>query len=68
MCSHVCRLRRPDLGQPDPVAVRPNAEASQRGIWFGAGTADGPAFPLHAEAARRYFAQAGSSSSGFVAR
>jgi ADP-ribose pyrophosphatase YjhB (NUDIX family) len=49
----------------------PNAEASQRGIWFGrartGGTDDELAFPLHAEAAQRYFAQAGGSSSGFVA-
>lgn len=49
----------------------PNAEASQRGIWFGPG-AGGPddelGFPLHAEAARRYFAQAGLHDSGFVAR
>jgi ADP-ribose pyrophosphatase YjhB (NUDIX family) len=50
----------------------PNAEASQRGIWFGAGTAGGPddelGFPLHVEAARRYFAQAGGGSPGFAAR
>ncbi|HEX8108266.1 MAG TPA: NUDIX domain-containing protein [Kofleriaceae bacterium] len=50
----------------------PSAEVSQRGIWFGAGTTGGPddelAFPLHAEAARRYFAQASSHGSGFVAR
>lgn len=50
----------------------PGAEASQRGVWFGPGTAGGPddelAFPLHAEAARRYFARAGARGSGFVPR
>ncbi len=50
----------------------PNPEASQRGIWFGAGTTGGPddelGFPLHAEAARRYFAQSQGHGAGFVAR
>lgn len=50
----------------------PSAEASQRGIFFGAGTAGGPddelGFPLHAEAARRYFARAGIRDAGFVPR
>jgi ADP-ribose pyrophosphatase YjhB (NUDIX family) len=61
----------------------PNAEASERGIWFGArdpggiggaagdasGTADHElAFPLHAEAARRYFARGRHAGAGFVAR
>jgi hypothetical protein len=55
----------------------PNAEASQRGIWFGAGAGGpgGPAgpddelcFSLHAEAARGYFERAGIVDSGFVAR
>jgi ADP-ribose pyrophosphatase YjhB (NUDIX family) len=52
----------------------PNPEASQRGIWFGAG-AGSPAdpdhelgFSLHAEAARGYFERAGIVDSGFVAR
>jgi ADP-ribose pyrophosphatase YjhB (NUDIX family) len=51
----------------------PNAEVSQRGIWFGPGAAgvDGPddhlGFPLHAEAARRYFERAGVVDSGFLA-
>lgn len=49
----------------------PNAEASQRGIWFGGG-AGGPdddlGFSLHAEAARRYFARAGTGGAGFVPR
>lgn len=50
----------------------PNAEVSQRGIWFGAATAGGPddqlAFSLHAEAARGYFDRAGIVDSGFVER
>jgi ADP-ribose pyrophosphatase YjhB (NUDIX family) len=50
----------------------PGAEASQRGVWFGAGATGGPddelGFPLHAQAARRYFARAGSRGSGFVPR
>jgi ADP-ribose pyrophosphatase YjhB (NUDIX family) len=50
----------------------PGAEASQRGVWFGAGTAGGPddelGFSLHAEAARRYFAHVGLRGSGFVPR
>jgi ADP-ribose pyrophosphatase YjhB (NUDIX family) len=50
----------------------PNAEVSQRGIWFGAGTTGGPddqlAFSLHAEAARGYFERAGIVDSGFVVR
>jgi ADP-ribose pyrophosphatase YjhB (NUDIX family) len=49
----------------------PNPEASQRGIWFGPGP-DGPdhdlAFPLHTQAARRYFQRAGQASSGFLLR
>jgi ADP-ribose pyrophosphatase YjhB (NUDIX family) len=60
----------------------PNAEATERGVFFGcggaggAGGAGGPGgggdddlgFPLHAEAARRYFAQFGGGGGGFVAR
>ena len=49
----------------------PSAETSQRGVWFGAGGAgpdDELGFSLHAEAARRYFARAGTRGSGFVAR
>jgi ADP-ribose pyrophosphatase YjhB (NUDIX family) len=47
----------------------PNAEASERGIYFGAaGTAEDLAFPLHSEAARRYFARNGGGDPGFVAR
>jgi ADP-ribose pyrophosphatase YjhB (NUDIX family) len=49
----------------------PNTEASQRGVWFGAG-GDAPddelGFSLHAEAARRYFARAGLAGAGFVPR
>ncbi|HEX3476317.1 MAG TPA: NUDIX domain-containing protein [Kofleriaceae bacterium] len=59
----------------DAAALPPftaSAETSQRGVWFGAGTAGEPdgelGFPLHAEAARRYFARAGSRDSGFVPR
>jgi ADP-ribose pyrophosphatase YjhB (NUDIX family) len=47
-----------------------NAEASERGIFFGAPGSeadDDLAFPLHREAARRYFAQSGRSRVGFVA-
>jgi ADP-ribose pyrophosphatase YjhB (NUDIX family) len=52
----------------------PNAEATERGIFFGAGGGahddadDELGFPLHAEAARRYFAQFGAGGGGFVAR
>jgi ADP-ribose pyrophosphatase YjhB (NUDIX family) len=49
----------------------PNAEVSQRGIWFGPGAGgldDELAFSLHAEAARGYFERAGVVGSGFVAR
>jgi ADP-ribose pyrophosphatase YjhB (NUDIX family) len=49
----------------------PNEEATERGIFFGArdGGGDGElGFPLHAEAARRYFAQHGDGGGGFVVR
>jgi ADP-ribose pyrophosphatase YjhB (NUDIX family) len=42
----------------------PNPEAMERGILFGAAAADGLAFPLHVEAARRYFAGAGEDGDG----
>jgi ADP-ribose pyrophosphatase YjhB (NUDIX family) len=50
----------------------PNAEATERGLFFGATDGGGSdddelGFPLHAEAARRYFAQGGGGG-GFVAR
>ena len=51
----------------------PNAEASERGIYFGApeggGTGDDElGFPLDVEAARRYFVHMGCSGGGFVPR
>jgi ADP-ribose pyrophosphatase YjhB (NUDIX family) len=41
-------------------AFQPNSEASERAVVFGPGDAgDALAFPLHAEAARRYFGRGG---------
>lgn len=46
----------------------PNAEAADRGIFFGARGGEELGFPVHAEAARRYFAQVGGGDGGFAAR
>lgn len=51
----------------------PNDEATERGIWFGAaagatGIDDDLGFPVHAEAARRYFAHVPSGRHGFAVR
>ncbi len=60
----------PPVRAAELPAFAPNAEASERGIIFGAdGLDEVLAFPLHAEAARRYFARhAAHGPAGFVAR
>ncbi|HEX4456150.1 MAG TPA: NUDIX domain-containing protein [Kofleriaceae bacterium] len=58
----------------DPIADLPpfasNSETQERGVIFGAGGLDADfAFPLHAEAARRYFATRGiTRDHGFARR
>ncbi|HWU91442.1 MAG TPA: hypothetical protein VN253_29445, partial [Kofleriaceae bacterium] len=60
----------PPLRVSDLPPFTPNSEASERGIVFGPdGLDDALAFPLHAEAARRYFAaRSVHGRLGFVAR
>lgn len=51
----------PTVAAGSLAPFEPNAEASERGVSFGPGDdADGLAFPLHTEAARRYFGVPGS--------
>lgn len=60
----------PPMRAAELPAFAPNTEASERGIIFGAdGIDEVLAFSLHAEAARRYFAQRGIRGPiGFVER
>ena len=50
----------PTIAGASLAPFEPNSEASERGVIFGPGGHDGElAFPLHAEAARRYFVAPG---------
>jgi ADP-ribose pyrophosphatase YjhB (NUDIX family) len=60
----------PPLRADELPPFTPNAEASERGLIFGpGGLGDALAFPLHAEAVRRYFAARSiEGHAGFVVR